>query len=165
MARAFTPPRFRTSIGSVRLAQEAEGARSRHHIQKMQKRLQEIIDHLRDDIDAHGGVVEERTYGGVDDLTLIGAFAPGLRIRPDNARRHSIRLARHEQTGQFGQQSLGTMTRHARANATLATFCAYSSGITTAKESAELGWRGSAEARRIENRAQFGARSLQQNIT
>ena len=30
------------------------------------------------------------------------------------ARRHSIRLARHKQTGQFSQQSLGTMTRHAR---------------------------------------------------
>ena len=30
-------------------------------------------------IHAHGGVVEERTYGGVGHLTLIGAFAPGLR--------------------------------------------------------------------------------------
>ena len=28
----------------------------------------------------HGGVVEERTYGGVGHLTLIGAFAPGLRV-------------------------------------------------------------------------------------
>jgi integrase len=31
-------------------------------------------------IRAHGGVVEERTYGGVGHLTLIGAFAPGLRL-------------------------------------------------------------------------------------
>jgi acetyl esterase/lipase len=31
-------------------------------------------------IHAHGGVVEERTYGGVGHLTLIGAFAPGLRL-------------------------------------------------------------------------------------
>jgi acetyl esterase/lipase len=29
---------------------------------------------------AHGGVVEERTYGGVGHLSLIGAFAPGLRL-------------------------------------------------------------------------------------
>ena len=29
---------------------------------------------------AHGGVAEERTYGGVGHLTLIGAFAPGLRV-------------------------------------------------------------------------------------
>jgi acetyl esterase/lipase len=28
----------------------------------------------------HGGVAEELTYGGVGHLTLIGAFAPGLRI-------------------------------------------------------------------------------------
>ena len=32
------------------------------------------------------------------------------------ARRHSIRLARHKQAGQFSQQSLGTMIRHARRN-------------------------------------------------
>ncbi len=31
-------------------------------------------------IHAHGGVAEERTYGGVGHLTLIGAFAPGLRF-------------------------------------------------------------------------------------
>jgi hypothetical protein len=32
-------------------------------------------------IHAHGGVAEERTYGGVSHLiTLIGAFAPGLRV-------------------------------------------------------------------------------------
>jgi len=31
-------------------------------------------------IRAHGGVGEERTYGGVGHLTLIGAFAPGLRV-------------------------------------------------------------------------------------
>jgi acetyl esterase/lipase len=31
-------------------------------------------------IHAHGGVVEKRTYGGVGHLTLIGAFAPGLRV-------------------------------------------------------------------------------------
>jgi len=31
-------------------------------------------------IRAHGGVVEERTYGGVGHFTLIGAFAPGLRV-------------------------------------------------------------------------------------
>jgi acetyl esterase/lipase len=31
-------------------------------------------------IHAHGGVVEERTYGGVGHLTLIGTFAPGLRF-------------------------------------------------------------------------------------
>jgi acetyl esterase/lipase len=31
-------------------------------------------------IHARGGVVEERTYGGVGHLTLIGAFAPGLRV-------------------------------------------------------------------------------------
>ena len=31
-------------------------------------------------IRAHGGFVEERTYGGVGHLTLIAAFAPGLRI-------------------------------------------------------------------------------------
>ena len=31
-------------------------------------------------IRAHGGVVEERTYGGVGHITLIGALAPGLRI-------------------------------------------------------------------------------------
>jgi len=31
-------------------------------------------------IHAHGGVAEERTYGGVGHLTLIGAFAPGLRV-------------------------------------------------------------------------------------
>jgi len=31
-------------------------------------------------IHAHGGVVEERTYGGVGHLSLIGAFAPGLRL-------------------------------------------------------------------------------------
>ena len=28
----------------------------------------------------HGGVAEELTYGGVGHLTLIGAFAPGLRV-------------------------------------------------------------------------------------
>ncbi len=31
-------------------------------------------------IHARGGVAEERTYSGVGHLTLIGAFAPGLRI-------------------------------------------------------------------------------------
>ena len=31
-------------------------------------------------IHAYGGVVAERTYGGVGHLTLIGAFAPGLRV-------------------------------------------------------------------------------------
>ena len=31
-------------------------------------------------IHARGGVAEERTYGGVGHLTLIGAFAPGLRV-------------------------------------------------------------------------------------
>ena len=31
-------------------------------------------------IRAHGGVAEERTYGGVNHLTVIGAFAPGLRV-------------------------------------------------------------------------------------
>ena len=31
-------------------------------------------------IRAHGGIAEERTYGGVGHLTLIGAFAPGLRV-------------------------------------------------------------------------------------
>jgi acetyl esterase/lipase len=31
-------------------------------------------------IHAHRGVVAERTYGGVGHLTLIGAFAPGLRV-------------------------------------------------------------------------------------
>ena len=31
-------------------------------------------------IRAHGGVVEERSYGGVGHLTLIGAFAPALRV-------------------------------------------------------------------------------------
>ena len=31
-------------------------------------------------IRAYGGVAEERTYGGVGHLTLIGAFAPGLRV-------------------------------------------------------------------------------------
>jgi len=31
-------------------------------------------------IHAHGGVAEQRTYGGVGHLTLIGAFAPGLRV-------------------------------------------------------------------------------------
>ena len=31
-------------------------------------------------IHAHGGVAEERTYGGVGHLTLIGAFAPALRV-------------------------------------------------------------------------------------
>jgi len=31
-------------------------------------------------IRAHGGIVEERTYGGVGHLTLIGAIAPGLRV-------------------------------------------------------------------------------------
>jgi hypothetical protein len=31
-------------------------------------------------IRAHGGVAEERTYGGVGHVTLIGAFAPGLRV-------------------------------------------------------------------------------------
>jgi len=31
-------------------------------------------------IRARGGVVEERTYGGVGHLTLIGAFAPALRV-------------------------------------------------------------------------------------
>jgi acetyl esterase/lipase len=31
-------------------------------------------------IHAHGGVVEKRTYGGVGHLTLIGAFAPALRV-------------------------------------------------------------------------------------
>jgi hypothetical protein len=28
----------------------------------------------------HGGVAEELTHGGVGHLTLIGAFAPGLRV-------------------------------------------------------------------------------------
>ena len=31
-------------------------------------------------IHANGGIVEERTYGGVGHFTLIGAFAPGLRV-------------------------------------------------------------------------------------
>lgn len=31
-------------------------------------------------IRAHGGIAEERNYGGVGHLTLIGAFAPGLRV-------------------------------------------------------------------------------------
>jgi acetyl esterase/lipase len=31
-------------------------------------------------IQAHGGVAEERTYGGVGHFTLIGAIAPGLRV-------------------------------------------------------------------------------------
>jgi acetyl esterase/lipase len=31
-------------------------------------------------IRAHGGVAEERTYRGVGHLTLIGAFAPTLRV-------------------------------------------------------------------------------------
>jgi acetyl esterase/lipase len=31
-------------------------------------------------VHAHGGVAEERTYGGVGHLTLIGAFAPSLRF-------------------------------------------------------------------------------------
>ena len=31
-------------------------------------------------IRARGGVAEERTYGGVGHLTLIGAFAPSLRV-------------------------------------------------------------------------------------
>jgi acetyl esterase/lipase len=31
-------------------------------------------------IHAHGGVAEERSYGRVGHLTLIGAFAPGLRV-------------------------------------------------------------------------------------
>ncbi|HEY2884268.1 MAG TPA: alpha/beta hydrolase [Rhizomicrobium sp.] len=35
---------------------------------------------MAEKIRAHGGVVEERTYGGVGHLTLIGAFAPGLRL-------------------------------------------------------------------------------------
>jgi len=32
------------------------------------------------EIHACGGVAEERAYGGVGHLTLIGAFAPGLRV-------------------------------------------------------------------------------------
>jgi hypothetical protein len=31
-------------------------------------------------IRAHGGIAEERAYGGVGHLTSIGAFAPGLRV-------------------------------------------------------------------------------------
>jgi acetyl esterase/lipase len=31
-------------------------------------------------IRGHGGIAEERTYGGVGHLTLIGSFAPGLRV-------------------------------------------------------------------------------------
>ncbi len=31
-------------------------------------------------IHAHGGIAEERTYGGVGHLALIGAFAPSLRL-------------------------------------------------------------------------------------
>jgi hypothetical protein len=31
-------------------------------------------------IRAHGGVAEQRTYVGVGHLTLVGAFAPGLRV-------------------------------------------------------------------------------------
>jgi hypothetical protein len=31
-------------------------------------------------IHAHGSVAEERTYRGVGHLTLIGAFAPALRV-------------------------------------------------------------------------------------
>jgi hypothetical protein len=31
-------------------------------------------------IHTHGGVAEERTYSGVSHLTLIGAFAPSLRV-------------------------------------------------------------------------------------
>jgi hypothetical protein len=31
-------------------------------------------------IHAHGGFAEERTYRGVGHLTLIGAFAPALRV-------------------------------------------------------------------------------------
>ena len=31
-------------------------------------------------IRAHGGIAEERTYRGVGHLTLIGAFAPALRV-------------------------------------------------------------------------------------
>src|SRR5262249_13647404 len=31
-------------------------------------------------IRTHGGVVEERTYRGVGHFTLIGAFAPALRV-------------------------------------------------------------------------------------
>ena len=51
-------------------------------------------------IRAHGGVGEERTYGGVGHLTLIGAFAPGLRVLAPVLRgRHPICLARHKQSG------------------------------------------------------------------
>src|SRR5262245_55084810 len=35
---------------------------------------------MAEKIHAHGGVVEERTYRGVGYLTLIGAFAPALRV-------------------------------------------------------------------------------------
>jgi len=35
---------------------------------------------MAEKIHAHGGVVEERTYRGVGHLTLIGAFAPALRV-------------------------------------------------------------------------------------
>jgi hypothetical protein len=35
---------------------------------------------MAEKIHAHGGVVEERTYRGVGHLTLIGAFAPAVRV-------------------------------------------------------------------------------------
>src|SRR4029434_6938705 len=35
---------------------------------------------MAEKIRAHGGVAEERTYRGVGHLTLIGAFAPALRV-------------------------------------------------------------------------------------
>ena len=35
---------------------------------------------MAEKIHAHGGVAEERTYRGVGHLTLIGAFAPALRV-------------------------------------------------------------------------------------
>ena len=52
---------------------------------------------MAEKIRAHGGVAEVRTYGGVGHLTLIGAFAPALRVLGASAPRdHSIRLARHK---------------------------------------------------------------------
>jgi acetyl esterase/lipase len=35
---------------------------------------------MAEKIRAHGGVAQERSYGGVGHLTLIGAFAPALRV-------------------------------------------------------------------------------------
>ena len=47
-------------------------------------------------IHAHGGVGAERNYRGVGHLTLIGTFAPALRVLGASAPRdHSIRLALH----------------------------------------------------------------------